>query len=44
MIPKSGKSKVVAQISRNIEGWHLTFPKDKSIINKMHGIFEERFA
>lgn len=34
--------KLAAQISRKIEGWHLTFPKDKSIINEIHNNFDEK--
>jgi len=29
-----------AQISREIKGWRLTFPKCKSIITKIHEVFE----
>jgi energy-coupling factor transporter ATP-binding protein EcfA2 len=32
----------LAEISKKIEGWHLTFKKDKSIIDLVHDNFEER--
>lgn len=34
---------VAAKISRQINGYRLTFPKDKSIINVIHDVFDERF-
>lgn len=33
---------VVAEISRNTQGWRLTFPKDTSIIKNIYSVFEER--
>lgn len=34
----------VAEISNKIEGWHLTFKKDASILDLIHEIFEGRFS
>lgn len=34
--------KLAAAISRDIEGWHLTFPKNRSIIQKINDNFEKR--
>ena len=34
---------VAAKISRQINGYRLTFPKDKSIINVIHDVFDESF-
>lgn len=35
--------KMVAEISNDIEGWRLTFPKSICIIKKIQDVFEERF-
>lgn len=35
--------KMTAEISKNIGGWRLTFPKSTSIIKKITDVFQERF-
>jgi len=35
--------RLVAKISKKIEGWYLTFAKDKIIISKIHDVFENRY-
>jgi len=35
--------RAAAKISREVGGWRLTFKKDKSIIGKIHDIFEKGF-